>query len=122
MSNQPACVRFKDGLVLFTQYQGSADMLMNELVFCGQPALGSSWRCCTCSRSEPVEIASAYGEHSWDGKACRWCGVVTDGHDPYDQGGTGSKSATMRGMPQWAVDALHYHNARFCSNYREQTT
>lgn len=102
MSHAIGAARFADGLIRFYEYDGTADVCDARLR-ATPDEVWEHWRgeiCldrCTCERDEPVEIHTTYGgEFAWNGRACRYCGVLTDGRDPYHV-----DSEDKRDAPNW---------------------
>ena len=70
MSHALGAVHFKNGLVLFYEYDGTSDLVISCL-HDTKEEVTAEWRkhiprVCTCSTMEPVEIYSDYGDgFSW---------------------------------------------------------
>ena len=82
MSNALAEVKFKDGTILYTQYQGSSDTFYSALFETSEEAWGfyrhdpKGWTALTrraeMEEPEEVEVISHYGGgSSWTGTACK---------------------------------------------------
>ena len=89
MSTCSAQVRFVDGTILYGEYHGTSDMMCDTLWEDYDQYL-KHWkrqpkRECTCGKEpEPVRVACCYGNgFHWDGKDCKACRILIDGHDPY---------------------------------------
>jgi hypothetical protein len=80
-----AYVRFADGLIMFAEYDGTADWIIPQL-YESRDALSLGWRksaarqaVCTCGKDEPAEYAETYGDGSHGPlRACRHCKAITD--------------------------------------------
>lgn len=126
MSHALAVCRFDaDGLTLYGEYNGTCDVMCSAL-WPTSEQVEEHWRSpanqrvCNCPgapKSEPVRIWTSYGRgFHWAAMACRRCGAVTAGRDPYWQpeepscwdpepvyaAGPGREDGT----PDWARDAL----------------
>lgn len=84
---------FKDGeVVAFFEYDGTSDRAYPTLRKTKQE-VRDHWRkedfsrCCTCGQpAEDVVIHHNYAAgHSWPGKACLTCMVITEGTNPYPE-------------------------------------
>lgn len=88
MSHSMGEIEFKDGTVLYFEYNGTCDIVINCL-WKTKEEVSDNWRkykenTCDCGRDEPVEIYSYYGGgFSWSGRACRHCMALTEGLDPH---------------------------------------
>lgn len=99
MSRATAYVRFSDGLVMTTLYNGTVDVLFDRLLPIDEDPWGNLYWCykngdygrligactCTCGQpDEPVTAATDYGGgYSWKSRACRVCQVMTGSRDPW---------------------------------------
>jgi len=89
MSSANGKVKFLDGLILYCEYNGTADVMFPALWNTKDEVL-KYWkqqpkRVCNCRKDEPVEMATDYGGgFSWEGKACRYCMAITDHRQPFD--------------------------------------
>lgn len=102
MSHASGAVRFKDGTVMFYEYNGTVGVCVSHLYDNMQQVVDNwrkgQWMICACPGGmEEVEIYSSYGAgFSWTGFACRKCRAV-DGRtldESYFQTQT-------QGEPQW---------------------
>lgn len=84
MSHSIGKVRFKNDKILYYEYNGTCDVVINHL-YETEAEVNKNWRnhktvFCNCGKDEPVEIATSYGGgFSWDGRACRKCMTITAG-------------------------------------------
>jgi len=84
MSHAIGAVRFEDGKILYYEYNGTTDVVIDKL-YETQDEVLENWRKypdanCGCGNDEPVRIMSTYGDgFAWDGRACRNCYAITDG-------------------------------------------
>jgi len=82
MSHANGQVRFSDGVVKHFEYNGTTDVCISVLYDLYEE-MDKHWREglwgeCTCGKDEPVEIATDYGGgFFWEGRACRYCDVIT---------------------------------------------
>lgn len=90
MSHSSGAVRFKDGTVKYSEYDGTSDIMCSRLYDTAEE-MQEHWRKdnnadCECDEAEEVRIMSTYGgSFSWNGKACRKHMAITDGRQPYGQ-------------------------------------
>ena len=112
MSTCGGQVRFADGTVMYGEYHGTSDLMADALWPTYDEFVAhwkrQPWRKCTCGNDEPVRIASEYGgSFHWDGRACKTCMVITDGHDPYGDAHIGLSmekpidTKQVHGVPDW---------------------
>lgn len=106
MSVNIAAVHFNDGLIMYTTYQDTADVLNGILYdnyITSDLAYSETRDKCTCGQDEPAEAAT-WGL-SWDIKACRYCKVVSEGQSPYGLEGWGGAvlipAVKTRDEPEW---------------------
>ena len=91
MGTSEARIRFNDGTIYYGGYQNTTDVITGDL-FCKTSEEfwdahdnnhHSSDSVCKCE-IEPVVIADNYGGGKyWNGKACKLCGALYEGFDPY---------------------------------------
>lgn len=89
MSHATGQVLFKDGLILYFEYNGTCDISIPNL-YTTREELYENWRKqpkikCSCGKDEEVEIAANYGHgfYNDEAKACRHCMCIT--YDPLGQ-------------------------------------
>lgn len=106
MSSALGQCRFPDGLVMYFEYSGTADVCVPALKDAADD-IRRNWRSlewppeCQCESSEIVELASDYGcGFRWPGKACRKCRRITDGIEPYPEFGYVPR---IDGHPDWWI-------------------
>lgn len=98
MSRSSAAVRFPDGTIYTTLYDGSSGYLLQTFLPTsdlrapwGEDSLYGLFMAgklpdiqCTCDHVESVDIATNYGHGiRWSGTACRKCMVVIGPRDPF---------------------------------------
>jgi hypothetical protein len=82
MSHAGGTVKFKDGLVLHYEYDGTSDVCISKL-YDTFDEMWANWRTfpkveCKCEKDEDVTIHSTYGSgFEWEGGACRKCMCIT---------------------------------------------
>lgn len=110
MSYDPGQVLFPDGKVMFYAYGGCCDVVSSDLVekeeyHWNMP--GRTLHKCICGRDESVVIFTEYGGcFYWEGRACRFCKIVTKGNMPYDE--PEARKTIKDGIPEWAIPGLIY--------------
>ncbi len=88
MSHSCGQVRFNDGLIKHFEYNGTTDVCIPILYPTFEEMdkywRSSKWMKCICNKeSESVIIAVSYGNgFSWEGKACKYCNVITENLTP----------------------------------------
>ncbi len=109
MSHAYGAVKFRDGLTLFCEYNGTVDVMITKL-WSTKAEVDAHWRDpnaefpgCDCGRSEMIEMATSYGFGAhWKGDAFRFCMAITKGwsrRDPEED------DVELEGFPQWAKAA-----------------
>ena len=98
-------VRFKDGMIMHYEYNGTCDVVCNYLRDTKEDVSkhwrDGQWNKCICNGDEPVEIATSYGNGFWwKGRACKKCKAITLGF------GSGVESYNdnyeeFKGLPNW---------------------
>lgn len=95
MSNANGQARFKDGLILHFEYNGTSDTLECTWLYKSYEAMKADWResgrfrDCACGSDEEVELYTDYGSgHTWPGRACANCLTITGSYqgEPWDFG------------------------------------
>jgi len=81
------CIKFPDGLILYTIYQNTADVmhyiLYNSIEEAFKDHCNNINKKCHCEQGEKVEIFTTYGGgFFWEGKACRKCKTLISGYSP----------------------------------------
>ena len=113
MSHSSGAVRFSDNTILFYEYNGTTDTVVNHL-YDNLIKVWDNWRNhnnlkCNCGRGEGVEIYSSYsGGSHWTGKACRFCKAFVESNfektiTHYDGGFPIKEYIYLRvhGKPEW---------------------
>lgn len=105
MSHASGAVRFKDGTVMFYEYNGTSEVAVSHLYDNMQGVLDNwrkgEWLTCLCPNGmEPVEIYSSYGGgFTYPGLACRTCRALLGPRYREED-----VDATVSGEPQWHKD------------------
>lgn len=107
MSTAQGQVKFSDGVILYTKYQGVSDCLWSKL-FVVEPQDLAGLTFCICDNDEPVLLATDYGGgHHWHGRACRHCLVITQGCNAFRHEGLTGETIVLgpkgytEGLPKW---------------------
>lgn len=89
MGTSLAKIRFNDGTIYYGGYQNTSDIITGGM-FCKtykeleDKSHDSMYLACKCKTIEPVAIAVNYGGgFYWNGKACKACGRLHEGYNPY---------------------------------------
>ena len=83
MSHSAGKVRFKDGKIMFYEYNGTIDACISH-IYDSSAEMSKNWRkhawnICSCGGEEQVEIYSGYGDGFYfKGRACRQCKSLQD--------------------------------------------
>lgn len=110
MTTSIAAVRFDDGLIMFSRYQDTADVLSaaltDELISLNNEM--PKREKCSCGRYEKAEAAT--WSIAWNIEACRYCKVVVSGRCPYGLEGWGGVEieppAAISDSPKWWADLV----------------
>jgi hypothetical protein len=98
----PGALRFRDGAVLWYQYNSVGDRcspgLFPSLADARNAYESECWKICSgVHAAEPVEIVIFYGAtYHWDGEACRRCMAIVSCLDPFEP------DIAKLGTPAWA--------------------
>ena len=102
MSHARGQVRFDDGTIMYYEYNGTCDVVCSCL-YDTATEMQDKWRNqphneCKCGKTEPVQIATNYGDgSSWIGKACKNCRSIDYGRgNMYDE-----EDEYRDGLPSW---------------------
>ena len=100
MSHSLGQIKFKDGKIMYFEYNGTCDVVCTRL-YKTKDDVNKHWRkdnnreCLCGNESEDVEIATIYGKgYYWYGKACRKCNAITEGVEPLN---------SYAGLPEWWI-------------------
>lgn len=113
MSHAQGAVKFDDGLVMFYEYDGTADVVLPKLRKTMEEVethwrKGEYWEASyACTHApEHVVIATNYGfGSSWHGTACRICETVID--SGLDQYGSPVDKLHQRELPLWFYGSIN---------------
>jgi len=103
MSHASGQVKFKDGEVMFFEYNGTSDVYIPTLFRTAEELndnwRGDHWKECVCGKAEDVLVYTSYGG-GWTvpWRACKSCMGMTPGLD-YDD----SYDTRVNGEPDWSV-------------------
>lgn len=89
MADSYAKIKFKDGNIMYANYQNTSDCLGNKLYNTREECTGDNYfdYDTECKHEEEeVVIATHYGKGSmWTGKACRKCNRITFDFDSWEE-------------------------------------
>lgn len=113
MSHSTAAVKFSDGLILFGEYNGTADVMLPKF-YLTKKERNDNWRTNNwpihdknCDKAEDVIVATSYGRgFSWSARGCKVCQLLINKYMPYDD--ESQESIIINGLPDWYPDRELY--------------
>lgn len=90
MSHASVDIKFKDGTILYGEYNGTSDIMLTNIFDTPEERNNmwrkQEWKTCKCN-GEKIEcdVISHYGGgSSWTGKACLQCKVYCGPYEPWE--------------------------------------
>lgn len=114
MSHASGACKFKDGTIMFCEYDGTSDFMLSKLYKTNQERRDNWRKICetpNCKHKiEGVELYSDYGRgFYWKAKACRKCNTIVERYQPYhsvecdywSEDKNEDEWAAISGIPEW---------------------